>query len=352
MAQKILYLIIAIFVGFIFYTFNVPAGWLVGAIFTGVLFGVFVKRLDFDGWPFRIALAFVGANISLMLRADVLKQVHHLLLPLLITIIIMMTSGFLLGNLLHKKSKRIDKVTAFFCCIPGGASEIIGLSGEYGADNRFVAAFHTVRITVFSLAIPFIVGYLNPSMGDTVIKTSAMILNGYQILFFTTVIILTLLLEKIYHIPGGTLIFSIAFGFLLSEFVIDVSDVPRYISGIGQASIGAFVGIRFDRKVLNEIVKIGPITLAIVGTFFLLSVMSSVIFMFLTELSFSTSLLGTVPAGAAEMSVTAVALNINPTTIASLHIIRVICTFLALPILMKVFTVLHKDTDFIQEKSS
>lgn len=350
MVQKIIYLIIAIGVGFLFNTINVPAGWLVGAIFTGIIYGVFIKRLDFDGMPFRIALAFVGANISLMLRVDALKEVHALIFPLLLSIAIMITAGFLLGHLLQKKST-LDKKTAFFCCIPGGASEIIGLSGEYGADNRFVAAFHTVRITVFSLAIPFTVGYLNPAIENPVIQTSSVTVTGHHLLFFASVIILTILVEKIYHIPGGTLIFSIAFGFLLSEFVIDVSTVPSYISGIGQASIGAFVGIRFDRRVLIEIVKIGPITLAIVGTLFGLSIVSSVIFMILTQLPFSTSLLGTVPAGGAEMSVTAVALNINPTTVASLHIIRIICTFLSLPILMKVFTMMYKDVDLIQNKS-
>src|SRR5699024_7790539 len=131
----------------------------------------------------------------------------------------------------------------------------------------------TVRITVFSLSIPLLIGYLNRTgNGSTVeIAQSDESLSIAHGVFFLIVIISTLFIERIYHFPGGTLIFSIVLGFVLSEYIVPIESVPRYISGMGQAAIGAFVGIRFDRKVLNEIVKIGPITLAIVGTFVILS---------------------------------------------------------------------------------
>src|SRR5690625_1274815 len=167
MLQKILYIMIAVTVGFTLNALNVPAGFLIGGLLTGITYGVLVHQLKFDGLPFRVALAFIGANIGLLLQADVLKQVHYLMLPLLMTIVVMMTSGFILENILQKRSS-LDKVTAFFCTIPGGASEIIGLSGDYGADNRIVAAFHTVRITVFSLTIPFIVNSFNSASGEAV----------------------------------------------------------------------------------------------------------------------------------------------------------------------------------------
>lgn len=344
MIKKALYLLIAIFVGFIFNLLNVPAGWLVGSLFTGIICGIFINKYDFEGRPFKIALAFIGSNIGLMLHMDSLRKIHHLVLPLLLTVIIMITSGFILGNFLQKKTKEMDKKTAFFCCIPGGASEIIGLCGQYGADNRIVAAFHTVRITFFSLLIPLIIGFLNPAIKDPLINHTT--INKNQVIFFLLVIILTLLFNKFFGIPGGILIFSIIFGFLINEFVMEVSDVPRYIIGIGQASIGAFVGIRFNKEVLNHLLKIGPITLIIIVIFFLLSIFSSTIFMMLTQMPFSISLLGVVPAGAPEMSVTAIALNIDPTVIASLHIIRIISTFIALPFLMKLFSLKNKDVVF------
>lgn len=335
--QKIVYLIVAALVGFIFNMLNIPAGWLIGSLLTGVFCGVFIKRYKFDGKPFKIALAFVGSNISLLLMIDTLKHIHHLILPLFITIVIVLIAGLIFGGFLHKTVDGVSQTTAFFCCIPGGASEIIGISSQYGADERLVAAFHTVRITFFTIAIPLIVALLHPVTDQFVREHENFTLTINHIYFFVVVIIFTIVLDRIIKVPGGTLLFSILIGFLLSEFIIAVEHVPRYISGIGQAMIGAFVGIRFDKEVLVRLLKVGPTALLIVMMFFCLSLVTAAIFMFVTGQPYATSLISTVPAGAAEMSVTAVALNVNPTIVASLHITRVIVLFLLLPVLMKVF---------------
>lgn len=344
MIQKVIYLITAILIGFIFNQLHIPAGWLLGSLMTGIICGVFVKRFSFQSISFKMALAFIGANISLLLTLSTLKMIHHYLAPLFITIIITIAAGLLFGMLLFKSTKEMDKLTAFFCCIPGGASEIIGISGQYGADDRLVAAFHTIRITFFTMTIPLIVGYLHPTIEDSIVEQEITAFNGWTIVFFGLVMAVTLLLDQKFNIPGGTLIFSIFTGFLLTEFVFEVEQVPGFVSGIGQAMIGAFVGIRFDRDVLNRLWKIGPITIIIITMFFILTLITTWIFHIWTGIPYATSLISTVPAGAAEMSVTAVALDVNPTIVASLHIIRLISLFLLLPFLLKLFTKLNKES--------
>lgn len=343
MKHKVIYIITAVTVGFLFNKLNMPAGWLLGSLITGIIFGVFIKKISFEQNSFKIALAFVGANISLLLNWSTLKTVYHLILPLFITIIITITAGFLFGVLLFKKTKKIDKITAFFCCIPGGASEIIGISGEYGADDRLVAAFHTVRITFFTISIPLIVTFMQPTTDKPVIEQIDTSIDVWTIIFFVIVIITTLLLDRLFKIPGGTLIFSIFIGFLITEFSFGIDQVPGFLAGMGQALIGAFVGIRFDKEVLSRLLKVGPITIMIIMLFFILTLCTAFIFKLLTGIPYATSLISTVPAGAAEMSVTAVALEVNPTVVASLHIIRVISLFLSLPFLLKIFMYLNKD---------
>lgn len=338
-----MYIITAIIVGFICNQLNIPAGWLLGSLMTGIICGVFIKGFSFERRLFKIALSFVGANISLLLTWSTLKMIQHLILPLMITIIITITAGFLFGMLLFKKSNEMDKITAFFCCIPGGASEIIGISGQYGADDRLVAAFHTVRITFFTISIPLIVSLLHPIMEKPISEQITTSINGWTILFFIIVMVATLLLDRTFNIPGGTLIFSILIGFLITEFVIDVEQVPRLFTGIGQAMIGALVGIRFDKVVLKRLWKVGSVTIMIISLFFILTLCTAFIFKVLTDIPYATSLISTVPAGAAEMSVTAVALEVNPTIVASLHIIRVISLFLTLPFLLKIFMYVNKE---------
>lgn len=340
--QKGIYLLLAVLAGFIFDTLNIPAGWLIGSLTTGIVFGIFLTRFQFDRNLFKLVLAFAGANISLLLSLDTLKQMHYLFIPLFATIIILIAAGYLLGILLYKITS-IDRLTAFFCCIPGGASEIIGISGQYRADDRLVAAFHTIRITFFTISIPLIIGYIHPVSVDPATVQSTILLQPSQILFFITVILITVYLDARFKVPGGTLLFSILTGFLLTVFVVEIDPVPRNVSGIGQALIGAFVGIRFDRKVLRRVWKLGPATLLIISLLFCLTLMTAFIFKLITKLPYTTSLISTTPAGAAEMTVTAVALEINPTIVATLHIIRVITLFLLLPFLLKLFKNIDKD---------
>ena len=141
--QKVLYLLAAITAGYVFDLLDIPAGWLLGSLIAGMVCGIFINKYTFKRISFKVALSFVGANISLLLTISTLKMVHHLVLPPFVTIILTITAGFLFGILLFKKTQDVDKITAFFCCIPGGASEIIGISGQYGADDRLVAAFHS-----------------------------------------------------------------------------------------------------------------------------------------------------------------------------------------------------------------
>lgn len=342
MKKKTIYLFIAVLVGYIFNQLHIPAGWLLGSLFTGMGYGILINKLSFGRSSFKIVLTFVGANISLLLTTSTLKLIPHLIIPLVMTIFITIVASFFFGLLLFKKAKDVDKITAFFCCIPGGASEIIGISGQYGADDRLVAAFHTLRITFFTISIPLIVGYLNPISEKTMITQENVNFNSITIIFFLTVILLAFLLDYFLKFPGGILIFSILIGFILTEFIFEIEQVPKFIGGIGQALIGAFVGIRFDKDVLKKIWKLGPITLIIILLFFLLTLLIAIIFELLTDVSFSTSLISTVPAGAAEMSVTAVALNINPTIVATLHIIRLILLFLSLPLLLKLVNFINK----------
>lgn len=322
-------------VGFTASQLGVPAGWLLGSIMTGIVWGIFIEGMQFDGRIFKVALSFVATNIGLQLDPNILIHIQSLLIPLFLTIFLTLAVGYFSSILLYQQSD-LDQMTAFFCCIPGGASEIIGISKEFGADERIVAAFHTVRITFFVLVIPLVVVSLNAiSYGAAALEPQQIAFSHF--FFFPIVVILTLFIDKKLHIPGGTLLFSIIISFILSSFMFKIPSPPAYLSGIGQALIGGLVGIRFDKLVLHRLLKVGKITVLIISIFFGASLSTSILFHYMTKLSFSTSLIGTVPAGAAEMSAIAIALELSPSVVASLHIVRVLLLFMTLPLFIKIF---------------
>ncbi|WP_158282271.1 AbrB family transcriptional regulator [Salipaludibacillus keqinensis] len=326
--------IIALAVGWIFNLLQVPAGWLLGALLTGLFVGLTRSNVNYDGWPFKLALSLVGANIGLLMNKELFGIIGLYLGPLLITLLLTLISGFFLGWLLFHWSKILDKRTAFFCCIPGGASEIISVSSEYGADERIVAAFHTARITLFVLCIPFVAGIWNNTNGNELTEVASYSLSYELILTFIVVMTLATVLNRLFKVPAGALLYAIAMGFIFGEFVFQIERVPNYIGGIGQGLIGVMVGVRFDRETLVRLKRIGTVSISILSIYLGISFISGYVFWKLSDVTYIVGLLSVVPAGAAEMSATAFALELEPTLVASLQIIRVISIFVTLPLLI------------------
>ncbi|MFB5663274.1 AbrB family transcriptional regulator [Alteribacillus sp. HJP-4] len=327
----------ALGIGGLFNVLNLPAGWLLGGLITGIIYGLFIKRLNFEGWPFRATLALVGVNIGFMMESELFYLIGHYFFPLLVTLILTLAGGVGIGWLMNHWTN-LDPLTAYFCCVPGGASEVIALSSDYGADNRMVAAFHTARITFFVLSIPFLVGFFYPDgMRVAASGTETAVVTAGTMIGFGTAMVVTLIVYRFLKIPAGTLFYGIITGFIISEWVLGANaSLPSYIGGIGQAFIGVMVGIRFDRPTLIKLKEIGKPSAALLGIYFLFSLSLALIFEWLTNLPYVTSLLSTVPAGAAEMSSTAIALQLEPTLVSSLHIIRVMVLMLFLPLLVHV----------------
>ncbi|MBM7634485.1 AbrB family transcriptional regulator [Geomicrobium sediminis] len=332
--NKIAFLMIAFVVGATFQAIGIPAGWLLGAIFTGIVYGLFVTSYSFNGWPFQVALILVGANIGVMMEPQLFLHLHQYILPLILTLGITLLGGLLFGILLDRWTS-LDRKTAFFCTVPGGASEVIALSSHYGADERIVASFHTARITMFVLLIPFGVGMVYGQGSSETFTTSASGLEVQHVLYFSVILILTMLLTKWLNFAGATLIYAIMIGFVASEFVFTFGALPSYIPGIGQVLIGAMVGIRFERSTLERLREIGIASAKILGLYMIMAICIAFIFYLFTPMSYLMSLLSTVPAGAPEMSSTALSLKMDPSLVASLHIIRMIVVLLVLPHFLK-----------------
>mgnify|MGYP001943971357 FL=1 len=324
--------------GAIFYQLHVPAGWLLGALVTGMVFGLYIKKLYFPDSLFKVALAIIGANIGFMVDPEQFLTYHYLILPFFLTLLLTLTGGILLGKFMFKFSN-VHPNTAFFCCLPGGASEVIALSKEFGADQHIVAAFHTTRITLFVLTIPIVVGLhtrVVPSVTDS--ATSSLIAGFVALVCLAGIGLFALWIAQKIPLPGISLLMAILFGFLAHQFVFPTFVVPKFATGIAQALMGAIVGIRFDRETYKEFKRIGKVSIVTLMFYFLMSFGVAGVFFLLTPLDFFASLLGVVPAGAAEMASTAAALDIEPMMVATLQMLRVLILFALLPLLIKWFS--------------
>lgn len=337
MGSKLLFFTTSFLIGWFFQWVGLPAGWLLGALLTGMVWSFFIDKLIFRSELFTLSLALVGVVIGFMVVPEEVWAYRTLLPAFLLSLVLTLIGGIALGKLFGRWTK-LEGNTAFFCCLPGGASEVIALSERYQADQRIVAAFHTARITLFVFSVPLIVGVGSRANAVPMIeKPQGLWADGGLIGLAFGLAILVFFLSRFLSFPGAPMFVAILFGFTAHQLVVPDYAMPNVVMGMAQVLIGSLIGMRFDRKTVKELKRIGGASALTLLLYVLMSIGLALIFFVLSPLSFYTTLLAIVPAGAAEMASTAATLQLDATVVATLQMLRVLGLFLALPFLLKWF---------------
>jgi len=121
--------------------------------------------------------------------------------------------------------------------------------------------------------------------------------------------------------------------FLVNQFIY-LGDASIVLPIVGQVIIGSVIGQKFDLATAKQLKLLGLVWVEIILLLFGFSLVIALLFSLTSNLSYASSLMGTVPAGAAEMSSTAFALNLDPTIIVALQTLRLLVVFLILPFLV------------------
>ncbi|RSD29028.1 AbrB family transcriptional regulator [Mesobacillus subterraneus] len=333
--KKVIFLSASILAGWLFTFLQIPAGWLLGALWCGILARLYLKDMLFSSRLIKISQVLIGISIGLMIKVHFFSSLIQYFFPFLLSISLMILSGLLLGFIFYKISG-LDTITAFFCCIPGGATEVIAVSNDYGADEKIVAAFHSTRIIFIVSTVPFLLSYLDKNNTVTTQPISLMPLQPMDLAYIFLGIIISIFLAFKFKLPGGALVFSIFTGFLIS--LINGGEIysPRITSGIGQAWIGGIIGLRFDKETLMLIVRVGWSAVLVLFLYLIIGIGIAILFYVITPLDMGSSILGIIPAGAVEMTSIALFLNLDATLVAFMQVSRLIVMFLSMPKIIKI----------------
>ena len=136
--------------------------YLFGALLTGVAAALLAPdRLAIPPSVFTAALAVAGVVLGTLLDSSSLDAIADGWLPLALvtaaTLAISLAAGVLLA-----RATPLDLPTAALGMVAGGASGIVGISGELGADDRLVAFMQYLRVLVIVLLTPVLVAIAFP----------------------------------------------------------------------------------------------------------------------------------------------------------------------------------------------
>ena len=133
---------------------GLPSSYLFAALLLGL--AIALARPDRVALPpvgFRAAQAVAGVTLGAYLQTDALEAVAGALAPVLLVSAATLGLSLAAGAILSRTTP-LDPPTALLGMIAGGASGIVGMSGELGADDRLVAFMQYLRVLVVVLLTP------------------------------------------------------------------------------------------------------------------------------------------------------------------------------------------------------
>ena len=210
--------------------------------------------------------AVVGVAMGSLVDLETLRTVAGNWLPVLAVTVA--TLALSLGaGLLLRLQRGISPVTGAFSMIAGGASGIIVMARELGADERMVAVLQYLRVLLIVVLMPVVatVAYgASPGGGDAAPDDGG---AGWPagLLFTVGCCVVGLVVGRLVRLPVAALL-----GPMVAAAVVDLTgvgrgaEVPGLVASAAFLLIGLQVGLSFTRESLRTIGRALPVALAVI----------------------------------------------------------------------------------------
>ncbi|WP_313137928.1 AbrB family transcriptional regulator [Paracoccus jeotgali] len=322
--------------GALFTWIGMPLSWMLGAMaFSGL-----ASILRFPVKGSVIARPPMSAVIGTMLGSQFGPHTLNSAVewwPALIGLAVYLFVAAILCNFYLRKVVNLDRPTAFFSAMPGGLIDMVLLGAERGGDERTIALMHSSRIFLVVLSLPPLMTLLTGA--DPGARIAAWRpLAGME------------LADVVWFL--GTLAVGIAFGklarlpapFLIGPMLVSVGlhwsgtsgfVVPSTVIAVAQVVLGTTVGCRFagtsTRRILHILLTSAGSTVILLGVAGLFALGLQ----FVIDVPVEGILLAFAPGGLAEMSLVALALNLEVSFVVVSHISRIGMVILAAGLLSR-----------------
>jgi membrane AbrB-like protein len=310
---------------------HTPLPWMIGPLLTTAVLSIAgVKTLSWN--PLRnTAQLTIGTALGLYFTPHVNAMVVSLWWLIVLCIVWSLALGYGFGLWLYAfnapRFSGLDKATAYFASLIGGASEITLLAERKNARTDLVAAAHSLRVLIVTVTVPSAIQWLGWHGLDVVSPTT----QSFSAMGLLLLAVLTGLGSwgvKMLGRANPWFIGSLLVSIVLASNEIELSSIPVDLTNAAQLVIGVSLGVRFT----SEFVHTAPRWLASVGLGTLVMMLLCVGFSFvlceLTQQPLATMVLSTAPGGIAEMAITAKVLQLGVAVVTALQVCRLIAVLI------------------------
>ena len=242
------------------------------------------------------------------------------------------------AGVLLARTAPVDRATASLGMVAGGASGIVAMAEDLGADDRLVAFMQYLRVAVVVLFTPLFVGIAFPghATGGGAVAHEHLLGTAGGWAMTVGVAAAGALIGPLLRLPAAAFLGPTLLAAALTlTGVIDDVAVPPLAREAAFAAIGLYIGLRFERETLRQIGRlIGPVLFSIValiaGCFALAWVLSAT-----ADVSLLDAYLATTPGGLYAVLPIAFGSGADATFVLAVQGLRVLVMVLAAPAVVR-----------------
>ena len=324
--------------GALFWRLDLPLPWMLGAMCATTAAAVANVPLRMSVRLRTVMVAVLGVMLGSAFTPDLLDRAGEWVISLsaLLPYLLIAT---LLSHLYFRRVGRYDPPTAYYAGVPGGLAQMIVMGTEQGGDTRAISLAHATRILLVVSTIPFwfrLTGEAGPPTASLAGRPHLLDVGLDDLALLAAAAVAGSWIALRLRLPAATLIGPMVVSAAIHLGGLTASTPPLEAVALAQVVLGTAIGCRFAGT--RAITLLHAMVLAVGALVLLLTVAVAFALLvgWLTGLDFDALLLAYAPGGLAEMSLIALAQDIDPAFVSAHHTLRIALVVLLAPLLFRV----------------
>lgn len=326
--------LVAVALGLLLGAVGVPSAMLFGGLAAGLgrsLAGS--NRRALPRHAMTSAQALLGVSIGLLVSAPALRTLGDQWLPIVLVTVATLALSVAAGRALALR-RDVSPVTGAFAMVAGGASGIVAIARDLGADEQVVAVLQYLRVLLVVLTMPVVAALAYGASGTAPAPAgpgwpSDLAVTGVSL-------VLGLALWRATRLPVGALL-----GPLLVAAAVDLAGpvegaaLPGLLEAVAFVVLGLQVGLGFTRASLRTVAHLLPVALALTVALVAACAGLGGLLVATADVDPLTAYLATTPGGLYAVLATARGSGADVTFVLSVQLLRLFAMLLLAPLLAR-----------------
>ena len=310
--------------GYLFVLLGLPLPWMLGAMAaSATASGIGVSQ--HIGNRLRNGMVVVlGVMLGSAFSPEIIERAAAWSISLAVLVLYVIVAGAC-AALIYRRVFGTEARTSFFAGVPGGLSEMTILGGAAGGNERTISLSHTTRLFFVVLLIPFWFQFVaDYSPGARANAAISLFDQAWPDLLILAASGLTgWSVATRLRLPAAFLT-----GPVLGSATVHLAGwtsapPPAELVALSQVIVGAGIGCRFYGITRRELTSTVRNAIIVGAGLIALSAAFAAVLAPLTGLQFAPLFLAYAPGGMAEMSLVALALDVDAAFVATHHVARI-----------------------------